>query len=316
MMNSTTKKLIDRGPLLNKLVALLTRIPLGKGQQFSLYDLLELYTIGIVRGALTYRASAISYSFFVAIFPFLLVVLNLIPYIPINDFQQDFWVFLDNLLPPGTHRFFEDIFMDIAGKKRAGLLSTVFILSIFLTTNGINAVFGGFEYSYHVVNTRGVVRQYFISMGVAMLLVVLILFSVIFWLAFEYIRGMRIFEFFEGNPYFFPLVKKIFFIFITYLSVSILFHFGSPQKGMRFFSAGSFLTLVLFILTTYGFGIYIENFAQYNQLYGSIGALLIFLLYIWLNATILLLGFELNASLMKLQLSSKSEEQKVIDTNH
>ena len=316
MMNSTTKKLIDRVPLLNKLVALLKRIPLGKGQQFSLYDLLELYTIGIVRGALTYRASAISYSFFVAIFPFLLVVLNLIPYIPINDFQQDFWVFLDNLLPPGTHRFFEDIFMDIASKKRAGLLSTVFILSIFLTTNGINAVFGGFEYSYHVVNTRGVVRQYFISMGVAMLLVVLILFSVIFWLAFEYIKGMRIFEFFEGNPYFFPLVKKIFFIFITYLSVSILFHFGSPQKGMRFFSAGSFLTLVLFILTTYGFGIYIENFAQYNQLYGSIGALLIFLLYIWLNATILLLGFELNASLMKLQLSSKSEEQKVIDTNH
>ena len=316
MMNSTTKKLIDRVPLLNKLVALLKRIPLGKGQQFSLYDLLELYTIGIVRGALTYRASAISYSFFVAIFPFLLVVLNLIPYIPINDFQQDFWVFLDNLLPPGTHRFFEDIFMDIAGKKRAGLLSTVFILSIFLTTNGINAVFGGFEYSYHVVNTRGVVRQYFISMGVAMLLVVLILFSVIFWLAFEYIRGMRIFEFFEGNPYFFPLVKKIFFIFITYLSVSILFHFGSPQKGMRFFSAGSFLTLVLFILTTYGFGIYIENFAQYNQLYGSIGALLIFLLYIWLNATILLLGFELNATLMKLHLSVKSEEQKVIDTNH
>ena len=316
MMNSTTKKLIDRVPLLNKLVALLKRIPLGKGQQFSLYDLLELYTIGIVRGALTYRASAISYSFFVAIFPFLLVVLNLIPYIPINDFQQDFWVFLDNLLPPGTHRFFEDIFMDIAGKKRAGLLSTVFILSIFLTTNGINAVFGGFEYSYHVVNTRGVVRQYFISMGVAMLLVVLILFSVIFWLAFEYIKGMRIFEFFEGNPYFFPLGKKIFFIFITYLSVSILFHFGSPQKGMRFFSAGSFLTLVLFILTTYGFGIYIENFAQYNQLYGSIGALLIFLLYIWLNATILLLGFELNASLMKLHLSVKSEEQKVIDTNH
>lgn len=309
MMNSTTKKLIDRVPLLNKLVALLKRIPLGKGQQFSLYDLLELYTIGIVRGALTYRASAISYSFFVAIFPFLLVVLNLIPYIPINDFQHDFWVFLDNLLPPGTHRFFEDIFMDIAGKKRAGLLSTVFILSIFLTTNGINAVFGGFEYSYHVVNTRGVVRQYFISMGVAMLLVVLILFSVIFWLAFEYIRGMRIFEFFEGNPYFFPLVKKIFFIFITYLSVSILFHFGSPQKGMRFFSAGSFLTLVLFILTTYGFGIYIENFAQYNQLYGSIGALLIFLLYIWLNATILLLGFELNASLLRLKSSKKVEDK-------
>ena len=307
-MNKETEALIDHIPLLNKLIAFLKRIPLGKGQQFSLYDLLELYTIGIVRGALTYRASAISYSFFVAIFPFLLVVLNLIPYIPIDDFQQDFWVFLDNLLPPGTHQFFEDIFMDIAGKKRAGLLSTVFVLSIFLTTNGINAVFGGFENSYHVKNTRGVLRQYFISMGVAMLLVVLILFSVILWLAFEYIRGMRIFEFFEGDLYF-PLIKRIFFIFITYLSVSILFHFGSTEKGMRFFSAGSFLTLVLFILTTYGFGIYIENFAQYNQLYGSIGALLIFLLYIWLNATILLLGFELNASLLRLKSSKKVEDK-------
>ena len=292
---------IDKIPILNKLACFLKKISLGKGQQFSLYDLLLLYTIGIVRGALTYRASAISYSFFVAIFPFLLVVLNLIPYIPIDDFQQDFWVFLDNLLPPGTHGFFEEIFMDIAGKKRAGLLSTVFVLSIFLTTNGINAVFGGFDNSYHVRATRGALKQYFISMGVAMLLVFLILFSVILWLAFEYIQGMRIFSFFNSNPYFFPVVKKIFFIFVAYLVVSILFHFGTIDRGRRFFSAGSLLTLVLFILTTYGFGVYIENFAQYNQLYGSIGALLIFLLYIWLNATILLLGFELNASLTNLR---------------
>ena len=59
--------------------------------------------------------------------------------------------------------------------------------------------------------------------------------------------------------------------------------------------------MLLFGLTTYLFGIYIENFSQYNQLYGSIGALLIFLLYIWINANILLLGFELNASLLKLK---------------
>jgi len=200
---------IDKIPILNKLARFLKKISLGKGQQFSLYDLLLLYTIGIVRGALTYRASAISYSFFVAIFPFLLVVLNLIPYIPIDDFQQDFWVFLDSLLPPGTHGFFEEIFFDIAGKKRAGLLSTVFVLSIFLTTNGINAVFGGFDYSYHVRATRGALKQYFISMGVAMLLVFLILFSVILWLAFEYIQGMKIFSFFNSNPYFFPVNFRI-----------------------------------------------------------------------------------------------------------
>jgi ribonuclease BN len=231
------------------------------------------------------------------------VVLNLIPYIPIEDFQNDFWVFIDNLLPPGTHSFFEDIFVDIASKKRAGLLSTVFILSIFLTTNGINAVFGGFETSYHIEQTRGVIQQYFISMGVAMLLVFVLLFSVILWLAFEYVRSLGILPLFEQMEWLVPLIKKVFFILVTYLCVSILFHFGTPEKGNRFFSAGSLLTLLLFILTTYGFGIYIEHFARYNQLYGSIGALLIFLLYIWLNATILLLGFELNASLLKLKKS-------------
>jgi len=61
------------------------------------------------------------------------------------------------------------------------------------------------------------------------------------------------------------------------------------------------MTTLLIMLTTWLFGIYIENFSTYNQLYGSIGALLIFMLYIWLNSNVLLLGFELNATLMRLK---------------
>jgi len=87
---------------------------------------------------------------------------------------------------------------------------------------------------------------------------------------------------------------------LTYAGKEILLY-TVEGKESKFFSAGSLLTVLLFGLTTYLFGIYIENFSQYNQLYGSIGALLIFLLYIWINANILLLGFELNASLLKLK---------------
>ena len=65
------------------------------------------------------------------------------------------------------------------------------------------------------------------------------------------------------------------------------------------------MTTLLFFFTTYGFGIYIENFSNYNQLYGSIGALLIFLLYIWINSNILLLGFELNATLTRIKRNPK-----------
>ena len=80
------------------------------------------------------------------------------------------------------------------------------------------------------------------------------------------------------------------------------YYFGTAEgKENSFFSPGALLTTILFVLTTYLFGIYIEHFSQYNQLYGSIGGLLIFMLYIWLNSNILLLGFELNASLNSLK---------------
>ncbi|MDX1428617.1 MAG: YhjD/YihY/BrkB family envelope integrity protein, partial [Salegentibacter mishustinae] len=111
----------------------------------SLYDLWEIYSGGIIKGTFSTRASAIAFSFFMALFPFLLFMLNLIPYINfIDDFQLQFLVFMDSLLPPNTSDFFNDIFLDIANTPRGGLLSLAFIVSIFLMTNGINAIFTGF----------------------------------------------------------------------------------------------------------------------------------------------------------------------------
>ena len=106
---------------------------------------------------------------------FSVVILNLIPYIPIDHFQVDFWVFIDGLLPPGTHQFFSDIFFDIAEKRRGSLLSSVFFLSIFLMTNGIMAIFGGFEFSYHIQLTRTYVKQYLYALMVAIILSLLVL---------------------------------------------------------------------------------------------------------------------------------------------
>ena len=96
--------------------------------------------------------------------------------------------------------------------------------------------------------------------------------------------------------------KYMFFIVMIYMSTAMLYHFGTKEgRQTRFFSIGALLTTLLIILTSYLFGIYINNFSQYNELYGSIGALLILLLYVWLNSNILLLGYELNASLQYLR---------------
>jgi membrane protein len=96
------------------------------------------------------------------------------------------------------------------------------------------------------------------------------------------------------------------FILLVYLGVATLYYFGTREGRLsRFLSIGAFFTTVLIILTTYLFGIYITNFSSYNELYGSIGALLVLMVYIWLNSNILLLGFELNASLIKMKRNFK-----------
>ncbi len=305
-MSATIEEKLEKIPIIRNVVAFLKQISLAKNA-FSLYDLLELYVVGIVKGALTYRASAISYSFFLAIFPFLLFILNLIPYVPIENFQSDVWSFINDLLPPGTNEFFSEIFFDIADKKRGGLLSSVFFLSIFLMTNGIVAIFGGFEFSYHVKITRTYIRQYFVALMVAIILALLILMVVVMFIAYQvyllpYLGKLGILR---SNETLLVWSKFVFVFLVAYFAVSILFFFGTTEgKKSRFFSVGSTFTVLLFTITTFLFGIYIENFSQYNQLYGSIGALLIFLLYIWLNSNILLLGFELNAALLQLKKPS------------
>ena len=117
-------------PVINLLVKLLKSIKLPGFEGLSIYDLFEIYTIGIVKGALTSRASAIAFSFFTAIFPFLLFIIIVIPYIPIEGFQDEFAKFLESFLPPSTSDFFfKSIFENIQGNQQAGLLSSVFLLS-------------------------------------------------------------------------------------------------------------------------------------------------------------------------------------------
>jgi membrane protein len=89
---------------------------------------------------------------------------------------------------------------------------------------------------------------------------------------------------------------------LTYLTTAILYFFGTAEgKHTRFFSYGALMTTLLILLTSYLFGVYIDSFSRYNELYGALSGLLILLIYIWVNANILLLGFELNATLTYLR---------------
>ncbi len=298
-------------PLVNIIVNLLKRLKLPGLEGLSFYDLLELYVIGIAKGALTTRASAIAFNFFMALFPFLLFVLIVIPYVPIDDFKIEFLRFLESFLPPNTSEFFfQNIFENIDQTQRGGLVSSVFVLSIALMANGVNAVFSGFENSYHQQLSRNIIRQYLYALSVALILGFLLIFTIVVLGYFQIfvvqkvltVLGSKGYQVESQTVFWFDVAKYMFFVIMVYLATSTLYYFGTKEGRIsKFFSVGALFTTILIILTSYLFGIYIENFAQYNKLYGSIGALLILMFYLWLNANILLLGYELNASLNKLK---------------
>jgi|TARA_B110000977_G_scaffold197259_1_gene279341 membrane protein len=307
-MSSSLENKIDKIPILSWTAKVLKQVKLPGFEGLSAFDLLEMYVIGIFKGALTTRASAIAFSFFTAIFPFLLFIIILIPYIPFDDFKVNFLYFLDSILPPHTSDFFnENIFENINKTHTSGLLSTVFLISMFLMANGVNAVFSAFENAYHQQINRHFIKQYVYALGVAIILVILLIFTVVgFGYAQIYLIPPVLERFSAGDAvsklFWVTKAKYFFFVLMTYISMATLYYFGTKDGRLSsFFSVGALFTTFLILLSSYLFGLYIENFSTYNELYGSIGALLILLFYFWLNANIILLGHELNSSLQLLK---------------
>jgi membrane protein len=260
---------------------------------------LELYGLGIVESALTYHASAIAFSFFMALFPFALFILNLIPYIPIEGFQDDFLLFVKDGVPPNTYDAIYKIINDILNNSHSGLVSYGFLLSILLMANGLNGILGGFESSRHVLIKRGFIRQYLVALGMSLLLSFLLIVTVATIVVFEVFIQKTILS---DQIALIVLGRYAFVILMILGTTSILFKFGTKHdKNRAFISIGSVFTTILILLDSYAFGIWVIKFSKYNELYGSIGTLLILMFYIWINCMILLLGFELNATVNKLK---------------
>jgi len=294
-------------PVIRNILIILQKVRIPGLQGMSLYMVLKMYAIGIVRGALTSRASSIAFSLFLALFPFALFILTLIPYVPIHGFQADFINLIDKALPPNTAGAVDSVLNDIANNKYGGLLSFGFLTSIFLMTNGINSLFGSFEYSYHNVKTRSIIKQYFVALFISLIIAVLLFFTIGIIVFFEiFINKLNDSGIVHNEIFWVEITQSIILIIMLLSIVGLLFYFGTREgRKLKFFSAGSIMTTLLILLNFKIFGIYVIKFSKYNELYGSIGTLLIIMLFIWLNAIILLLGFELNACIIGLKKNNK-----------
>lgn len=288
------------------IVAGLDRVVVPGFEGMTLLELIRAYFTGIIKGALGSRAGSIAYSFFMAIFPALIFLLNLVPYVPIDQFDIKFMAFIYELIPSQSLDFFKPIIIDIAQSERAGLLSFAGVLALFLTANGVNTIFSGFEGSHYNEINRSFFRQYFIAMATSIILALLLVTTIAVVFYFGYVLDTlkeRDFMSTDLDIALLRIGKNLFLLIMIYAVIAILYYFGTKQgRQSRFFSPGALMTTILFMISTYAFGIYIDTFGRYNELYGSIGALLIMMLYIWLNSNLILLGFELNATLRKLRI--------------
>jgi len=322
-MSQEIEEKLQKIPIVNWVVAILKKLKLPGFEGLSIYDLIEMYVGGIINGALGTRASSIAFSLFLALFPLIIFLVTLAPSLVSlfssgdSNFDAQFLPFLESFLPTGTADYFSDIYEQIKNQKNGGILSSTFLLSIFLMANGVNAIFGGFENSYHVNLTRNFFKQYAFALMVGLILSILIIIGFVAFVYFEvyvlaylsnFVARQGGYVLGEGEIMGVQIAKFLFFIILSYLTTAILYYFGTREgKQAKFFSAGALMTTLLFILTSYLFGIYVEKFARYNELYGALGGLLILLVFIWLNSNILLLGFELNASLNSLRNRYRKE---------
>lgn len=299
----TTEERLLKIPIVNWFVRIFKRIKVPGLEGMSLYNVIEIYVIGIIRGALTTRASSVAFSFFMALFPFALFIITLIPYIEIKGFQEGFMKFINHAVPPQTYEAVDAVLNDIINNKYSGLLSFGFILSIFLMTNGVNSLFGGFEYSYHKLKSRSIIRLYLVSMAISVMLALLLLLTVAVIIYFQIaITDLKLKGFVSDEIFWIEFGRYLIILAMLFIAICMFYFFGTKEsRKISFFSPGAIMTTLLIILNFWIFGIYVKKFAQYNELYGSIGTLLVLMLFIWLNSIILLLGFELNAAIIGLK---------------
>ena len=250
---------------------------------------------------ITTRANSAAFSFFLSLFPSVLFLITLLPYYP---FGQEVLTTIETLLPeilPGSvGEFINSLIVDLK-TPRGGLLSFGFLAAIFFASNGMEALFRGFE-KHDIVGFRyrSWGERRLVAIALTLILFFLILMAVVLVIlggfAMDYV--VEHWNFGVFSQVLFTLVRYLMVVLILYAGISFIYKFGpSLKKRSKFFSAGSMLATIFCILSTLGFSFFIENYSTYNQLYGAISALIIAMLWIQIICFVILVGFELNASI-------------------
>ncbi len=282
----------------------------------SVGEVYDFYAVALSDGAVLERAYSASYKFFLGLFPGLIFIMTLIPMLPIPNFQTSLLVNLESIIPEKIFPLVEQTVIDVIKKKNTGLLSLGFLVTLIFSTGGMNGIMRAFNDSALMNEDRKPLKQRFYALCLTLfgfvILVAMISFMII---TNTYLLKLRMHESISDSWYHILLSSKwVVIFFLIYVVIATLFYFA-PARHLRhsFFSPGSFASTFCAILFTYLFTIYINNFSNYNKIYGILGTLPMLLVWIWLNIVSLLIGFELNVSIMSAK-KKKGDSKKALKT--
>ena len=269
---------------------------------------LPLYTVAIFffkeiqQESLVNRASALAYNFLLAFFPAIIFLFTLIPYIPIHHFQDTLLNLIEIILPYNAYKAFESTLKDIIKNQNASLLSVGFISAAYFAANGVYKLMQAFNKSSLIPETRPWLRKRLIAVALTFVISISLFFAIGILIA-----GQAAVNFVQSHvdqkgliwPYLLSLTRWLIVVVIFFFTVALLYRYGPAHKKKRWkmISPGAILATGLAVITSLGFSFYINHFASYNKIYGSIGTLIVIMIWLYLNSLIILIGFELNASI-------------------
>ncbi len=270
--------------------------------QLTWYDIGYFFLVETQKSTISTRASAVAFTFFLALFPAIIFFFSLIPFLPIDNLHQQVLNDMRSLLPENAYQAAVETINDLVKNQHNGLLSFGFLVTLYLSTNGINALIDAFNQAIHVVETRSFIKQRIVSLyllGALSLLVLtaslLIIFSEIA-INYAIAHGLLLSD---GIVIVLLTLGKWLIVFLLlFTAISLLYYFGPVNSAnYKLISPGALLATVLSITASLLFNYYVNNFGTYNKVYGSIGTIMVIMLWLQFNCLIMLIGFDLNAKI-------------------
>lgn len=286
-----------------------TSLPGFRG--IPLYDVVIFFFAQVKKIGMTERASAISFNLVMAIPPAIIFLFTLIPFLPISkEFEEGIYTIIREVVPGEEQNANLIHFLqDFINNPKTGLLSFAFVLSMFFSSNAMMGIQRSFDKNYLGFRKRKGLQKRMAALKVTFIIYILVFISVLLLVAQG--KVLNLIGINEAWKKIIINTRWIVIVLLFFYCISYIYrHAPAIDKKWRLLNPGSILATVLMLFTTLMFSWWVSRFGYYNQLYGSIGTVLILMALIFVNSLVLLIGFELNVSITSLKKIADERKEK------